>query len=165
MKVGRILRTVALLCCIGPLVAGCITKPIPSDEIALSRRLPAEGRAAFYVRVELKQSLRQIANIYRVPARDIVIANQLKPPYAVQAGELIEVPLAAATMMSHQAKRDRRKRFVGRTNRSKLASHRTHHKGTILNEPAVAALPVPLDEAAIRTSDLTTFGETNENMR
>jgi LysM repeat protein len=73
-------------------LAACADRPAP--------RAPAAAPAApaasqIYVVVERGQSLDRIAQAYRVTKQDIIAANNLKPPYALKPGTVLQMPLTA----------------------------------------------------------------------
>ena len=49
-----------------------------------------------YVVVERGQSLDRIAQMYRVAKQDIIVANQLKPPYELKPGTVLAMPAGPA---------------------------------------------------------------------
>jgi len=93
-----ILRAALILGC-GALAA-CADRPAP--------RAPAAAPAAsqIHVIVERGQSLDRIAQAYRVAKQDIIAANNLKPPYALKAGTVLQMPLTAVqpAKQTHEAK-------------------------------------------------------------
>lgn len=72
-----------------PTGTGTIAGPVP--ELLPSRSQPAP-RAANYLTVRPGQSLGGIAHSYHVPAREIIAANHLKPPYKIEIGARLLIP-------------------------------------------------------------------------
>ena len=71
-------------------LAGCAEQPTPLVPAAV----PAAARQ-IYVIVERGQTLDRIAQAYRVTKQDIIVANNLKPPYALTPGTVLQMPLTA----------------------------------------------------------------------
>jgi LysM repeat protein len=73
-------------------VAACADRPAP---VAPTAAPAAPAASQIYVIVERGQSLDRIAQAYRVTKQDIIVANNLKPPYALKPGTVLQMPLTA----------------------------------------------------------------------
>jgi LysM repeat protein len=73
-------------------LAACADRPVPGAPAAAPA---APAASQIYVVVERGQSLDRIAQAYRVAKQDIIVANNLKPPYALKPGTVLQMPLSA----------------------------------------------------------------------
>ena len=73
-------------------VAACAERPAP---VAPATPPAAPAASQIYVVVERGQSLDRIAQAYRVTKQDIIVANNLKPPYGLKPGTVLQMPLTA----------------------------------------------------------------------
>jgi LysM repeat protein len=73
-------------------LAACADRPAP---VAAAAAPAAPAASQIYVIVERGQSLDRIAQAYRVAKQDIIVANNLKPPYALKPGTVLQMPLTA----------------------------------------------------------------------
>jgi hypothetical protein len=87
------LRVVLFAPCLAVL-ASCGARPQPASPPTISRPAP-DHTAVVIVIVARGQTLDQIAKSFRVPKEAIIAANDLKPPYSLQPGSPLTVPLAA----------------------------------------------------------------------
>lgn len=92
MRWHRVDRAALLLGC-SLLIASCAEQP---PAAVTTPAAPAPDQTRLLVVVERGQSLDRIARLYRVPKRDIIAANKLKPPYALRPGSVLQIPLAAS---------------------------------------------------------------------
>src|SRR5258707_4363214 len=98
----RLLRAAAAA--LAGLVAACSGDPQNAAPVFLKGAVPeaaeaappALGAPARRIVVRPGQSLSRIAHEYRVSERAIIAANRLKPPYKIEIGQNLLIPVAAA---------------------------------------------------------------------
>jgi hypothetical protein len=89
----RIRAAALVLGCSTVLLAACAEQQ--QEEATVPATAPLPGRGSFHVFVERGQNLNRIAQLYHVAKPDIIAANQLKPPYTLKPGTILEIPFAA----------------------------------------------------------------------
>ena len=77
------------------LILGCGALAACADHSAPVAPAAAPVASQIYVIVERGQSLDRIAQAYHVAKQDIIVANDLKPPYALKPGTVLQMPLTA----------------------------------------------------------------------
>ena len=77
------------------LILGCGALAACADHSAPVAPAAAPVASQIYVIVERGQSLDRIAQAYRVTKQDIIVANNLKPPYALKPGTVLQMPRSA----------------------------------------------------------------------
>jgi hypothetical protein len=146
----RLLSAILLLSA-GALLAACA-----AEDAATAGRmpLPGAGRAAFFVVVGRDHSVDRIAQTYGVKKHDIIAANNLVPPYRLQPGSLLEVPVDTANRV-RQAKRAPNRAVAAKTviKRSRAASAEGRAgKSKAKKRPRIAAAANPFAERSSMVS-------------
>jgi LysM repeat protein len=73
------------------------SRPEPSSgqaAVTPPKQEPSPGQEVIYVVVQRGQSLDRIAQLYHVEKSDVIAANQLKPPYTLEPGAILTIPVA-----------------------------------------------------------------------
>jgi len=105
MSSRQAIRIFAFVTC-GSLLQACGLPFTPADQARSGSGTHfVEGRAAFYVVVERRQSLDGIAQTYRVMKQDIINANKLSAPYNLEKGAMLEIPLGPSHTATRAASR------------------------------------------------------------
>lgn len=133
-------RTAVIVGC--GLAAACAERPP-----AVAPAAPFAAAKPIYVVIARGQSLDRIAQTYHVSKDDIIAANQLKPPFRLEPGTVLAVPVVAAEAAEPAItppKPDKPPRAAAKPARATSASVPVQHKKPKATEQAV----IPLDESA-----------------
>ena len=81
-------------------------KPEPSSgqaAVTPPKQEPSPGQEVIYVVVQRGQNLDRIAQRYHVEKSDVIAANQLKPPYTLEPGAILMIPVAKVKSVKQSA--------------------------------------------------------------
>src|SRR3954452_22574659 len=94
MQQRTALRMAILLSC-GPLLAAC--GGLKSSVVPAVASVQAPAARQIYILVQRGQTLDTVAEKFHIAKAEIIALNNLKPPYVLKPGAVLQIPSRAAT--------------------------------------------------------------------